>query len=296
MRRFVPWALLGLLGVGTVLGATLGATGSPGTVVPTPKAWVAGVLATTKSAGTAHLTLITVATSPNPTLRSTSSGRGAVDFAAKTFEVSTVEHGMQWSSTDGGPSHARRTTTHDAQIAIGRTVYFNFDPGGGLGNTWSKEPLRRDESNLGLSPVIGFGTILSPLSPPFTIVSVRDLGSAPVDGVPATRYLVFSQTEPACAKAARVNPWRGRTTIWVDAQGRLVQVRASEFFSGTFPASFVKKHPEVADQPLGPTTITNTMRLSQFGAPVHVTAPTVRKSQGSSVAILSTSSGVATCP
>jgi hypothetical protein len=92
VRRAVPWALVGLLGIGVALGAALGATESPSTVLvqavsPTQAEWVAHVLATTRAAGTAHLTFNEVTSSANPDLRGSSSGSGTVNFAVGTVRT-----------------------------------------------------------------------------------------------------------------------------------------------------------------------------------------------------------------
>ena len=96
MRRLVPWALVGLLGIGVALGAALGAADSPGTAQgqasATQAEWVAHVLATTRATGTAHLTFTEATASANPDLRNSSSGSGTVDFVAGTVRTTEVQH------------------------------------------------------------------------------------------------------------------------------------------------------------------------------------------------------------
>jgi hypothetical protein len=296
VRRLLPWALLALVGVGAGLGAALGQANAPGTtgssdlVGTAAQHWLSGVLAMTEAAGTAHLDYTGLGTSPNPLLRGTSTGSGVVDFAAGTFRTTETDRSMQWSSQDGGPEQAKAQTTSESDIAIGSTLYQSFGPGN-LPSGWMKTPGGRDKSELGLGSAGGAGFVLSGLTGPVTTVSVRALGPASVDGAPATRYLVPTEPRPICPDPGRRVPEES-TTVWVDNDGRLVQARDSLSISATFGASLRKKIPGLADVPLGPRTLTSTLRLSAFGAPVHVAAPALRPS-GSSVFSVGSSTAVA---
>jgi hypothetical protein len=284
VRHVVPWGLLLLIGVGAGLGAALGAAGSPGTagssVLAGPEAqqWLTGVLASTKAAGTAHLDSTSVATSPDPDLRQSGTGSGVVNFATRSFRVSETDHTLSWSSENGGPTHVQRETTTDGEIVIGRSDYENFGLPG-LRGSWTEQPVQRDEGELGFAFADGFGPVLSALTGPFTAVTVTRLGTATVIGTSTTRYLVQTQIGPSTGapcptrKGTRQKPLLGRTTVWVDDAGRLVQVRVHSYFSGKAPASFAKQNPSIADEPLGPITYTNTLRFSGFGAPVHIARP-----------------------
>lgn len=119
MRRSAPWALLLLIALGVGLGAALGAAGSPGTAGPSGEQWVARVLAATKAAGTAHLDDTQVSTSPDPDLRGSSAGTGAIDFATGSFQI-TADHEMEWSSDSGGPIHRHTETTSEGRSPSGR--------------------------------------------------------------------------------------------------------------------------------------------------------------------------------
>jgi hypothetical protein len=288
VRRVLPWALLLLIGVGTGLGALLGAANSPGTAGSAGSAvltgsraqrWLSGVLAATKAAGSAHLHYSLITTSPNQDLRGSGSGSGVVDFATRNFRVSETDHGIEVSSENGGPMRAQAETTTNAQIAIGRSVYENFGRPG-FEDNWTKLSIPRDEAALGLASAGGFGGLLSVLTGPFSAVDVSDLGTTVVSGEPATRYLVQVQVAPKCPRSQHPRTPPGRASVWVDAQGRLVQVRMTSSFSAKLPASFVKSNPEIAGQPLGPITLTSTLRFSAFGAAVHIEAPNLAKSHG----------------
>jgi hypothetical protein len=63
------------------------------------------------------------------------------------------------------------------------------------------------------------------------------------------------------------------STIWVDGNGRLVQARNSFTISAAFVASLRKEKLDLGDVPFGPRIFTSTLRLSAFGAPVHIAAP-----------------------
>ena len=121
------------------------------------------------------------------------------------------------------------------------------------------------------------------LSRPFAVVRVRNLGPASLDGTETTRYVVRTKlrhvcpkpaTKPGSAAAVLAAPTAQSTTMWVDGKGRLVQARSSSYNSGNIPAAILKSHPWVNDRPMGSTTTTTTVRLSAFGVPVTITAPT----------------------
>jgi hypothetical protein len=187
---------------------------------------------------------------------------------------------LSWSSENGGPTHVQHETTTDGEIVIGRSDYENFGLPG-FPDSWTEQPVQRDEGELGFAFADGFGLVLSALTGPFTAVTVTRLGMATVNGTSTTRYLVQTRigpsTEAICParKGTRQKPLLGRTTVWVDDAGRLVQVRAHSYFSGKIPASFAKQNPSIADEPLGPITYTSTLRFSGFGAPVHIARPTL---------------------
>lgn len=296
MRRLVPWALLLLIGVGAGVGAALGQVNAPETmdVSISPAPWVAGVLAATKAAGTAHLHFTGAAASPNPDLRGSASGSGVVDFATGSFRVSEEDHGIQWSSEDGGPLHRSPVIDREEQIAVGRTLYFAdlAVPDSWVSLTGGTRP-----GLLGLASVGGFGAALAPLTGAVKAIGVRDLGPTTVDGKPATRYLVQSEPTAICPKS---RPPKATTVVWVDDGGRMVQARFWFYFGGKFPKSPPRAAAGLHAPPEGPRTFTETIQLTAFGAPVRITAPTL--AAGSPELNLSTQSvsisgsSVARCP
>jgi len=201
-----------------------------------------------------------------------------VDFATGSFRVSETDRTVQWSSQNGGPTHAQSQTTTQEEIVIGRSDYVNFGVPG-FPDIWTKQSTQRNGGELRLGSSGVFGALLSALSGPFTALTVTPLGTAAVSGVSTTRYLVQTQVEPSTSspcparKGTRRKPLLGRATVWVDGAGRLVQVRVHSSIGGKVPASSVKQSPSIADEPLGSITSTGTLRFSGFGAPVHIARP-----------------------
>jgi hypothetical protein len=279
VRRVVPWVLVLLIGVGAGLGAVLGAADSPGTtgssvlVGPAAQQWLAGVLATTKAAGTAHLDSTSFTTSSNSGMGDSGAGSGVVDFAAGSYRVNETDRIVEPSPQNGGPT---QETIKVEQIVIGRSAYLNFGLPGLLPDFWTKQSTQRDRGELGLGSSEGFGALLSALGGPFTALTVTQLGTATVVGVSTTRYLAQTKVEPSTSSrcpARKEKPLLGRATVWVDGEGRLVQVRLQASFGGKVPASALKQNPSIADEATGPITSTRTLRLSGFGAPVHIVRP-----------------------
>jgi hypothetical protein len=63
--------------------------------------------------------------------------------------------------------------------------------------------------------------------------------------------------------------------MWVNGAGRLVQVRESFFSDLHPPAAFFRGQPGLARLMNGPTSTTATLHFSDFGAPLHISAPPV---------------------
>jgi hypothetical protein len=274
--------LILLIGIGAGLGAALGAAGSAGSSVlagAEAQQWLTGVLTTTEAAGTAHLDSTSVTTGPNSSLRDSGAGSGVVDFATGSYRVNETDRIAESSPQNGGPTSL---TTTVEEIVIGRSDYVNFGVPGFLPDFWTKQSTQRERGGLGLGSSAVFGPLLSALSGPFTALTVTRLGTATVGGVSATRYLAQTQLEPSTTSpcpARDGNPFLGRATVWVDGEGRLVQVRVQSSTGGKVPASGVKHNPSTADEPLGPITSTGTLRLSGFGAPVHVARPALDRAR-----------------
>ena len=282
MRRLVPLVLVGLLGLGVVAGAVIGAAGSPPpgppaqSSGPTPAEWVAHLLATTAEAGTAHFAYTHVTTSPVPDLRDTSSGSGVVDFGRSDVEVTEVDHQIEFEANGpGAATKAVPVTNTEEVIGIGSTVYRRLSvPLVSTFPSWIKQPIPWDvRGQLGLSTALNAAVALDALVGVDPVVGVRDEGPSAVDGVAATEYVVTT-APPACAstRAAAPKVDQRPSTVWVDGKGRLVQVRSSEY-DGGFPAAVLRRVPALARIPTGPSVTTATLTFSAFGIPVHVAAP-----------------------
>lgn len=152
---------------------------------------------------------------------------------------------------------------------------------------WSKQPGEGLAGDLGLASAGGATPALATLTGPVTVTSVRDLGPTLVDGAATTRYLIQSVPRPICpTRAGQPGLPTESAPIWVDGQGRLVEVRDSSSFSGKLPVAFFKATPALADRPMGPTTTINTLRFSAFAERVRVTPPAAIEGRSFSVVAL----------
>jgi hypothetical protein len=61
--------------------------------------------------------------------------------------------------------------------------------------------------------------------------------------------------------------------MWIDGQGRLVQVSNSLRIAYIRPFALPQQTPGEARLLKGRATLTATLRFSDFGSPVHITAP-----------------------
>lgn len=269
MRRVLPWALLVVLLVGAGVGAVVGQAATRPGPAPAAAQWIAGVVATTRAAGTAHFTDTSWTTSRVPALRGSSSGSGVVDFATGSVSATDVSHSYELSSTDGGPMRGSVVRNVTAVIAIGRSAWER------LGGSWAKSArLRPGDDPLDLVDAPGASVALDAISGAGPVVGIRPLGPATVGGVATTRYLVVRARPTPCdaAQAAALKDFTiGSTTLWVDGAGRLVQVQNALHIDITPPPPAL--HAYSSGFPTGAEVITTTVRLGDFGAPVHITAP-----------------------
>ena len=293
MRRFLPWALLGLLTVGVAAGAAVGQVQSPGV---TPAQWVDNVFAATAASGSAHLRFTSLTTTPDTVpLHTSIGGTGVVDFVTGSYQLTQRIGETVVPSVIGHTSPPRSQTFEIRMIAIGQNVYTEFGYPSPLrlpSTGWSKSRLPRNvNEGLGLGGDGGGALALSGL---FTdVTSVRVLGPGNVDGVAATRYSVTSAPLYVCDGHRTLSVQRvGPTTVWVDAQGRLLQARSLQSFGGGATSSGPVKPKRssngissVAGIAPGAETTSTSLTLSDFGAPVSVTAPPLSRDHGSSVSI-----------
>jgi hypothetical protein len=276
MRKLLPWSLLILLGLGTGLGAVVAVSSAPQL---SPATWVANVLSTTAASGSAHFTYTHVTNSPNRNERERLAGQGEVNFTNGNILVTEVDHGIEFVGGPVGPSHPEPSTSKVEEIGIGTTMYSEYFDDGPLA-TWTKlTHWRNPHSGLGILSIGNAGVALQGLVAGLTPVDrVRDLGPANLDGHPTTRYLVSNTAPRVCPSAHKsaITDTQSPSTLWIDPEGRLVQVEISFHESGQLPASALAKNPELAQIPMGPSTTTATLRLSDFGTPVRVSAPPAR--------------------
>ena len=273
MRRLIPWMLVGLVAVAGLVGALVGVAGHPSGAPAQPL--LSEIIAATRAVGTARFSYSSVTSSPNPLLRSISVGRGAVDF--RTDSMTTVERDRetQISQGDNGPSRRSTQTLVNDQIFIGRTFYTQFGMvSSHFPDRWVKGTFPK--ASFGVMGVFDevdpVGDLDGDLTTPGTKVEL--LGAGTLGGAAVTRYRVVL---PACAATSHTtgpHDTVGPIALWLDGEGRLVQIRNAMHL--TNPAEPFR----------GVSTITSTIRLSDFGAPVAVAAPKVIPEGEGAVAIL----------
>jgi hypothetical protein len=237
---------------------------------------VANLLRTTAAAGSAQFSYTHVTTSTNQELRGSLSGHGAVDFTSGSVEVTEVDHQVDYERTGNGPVRVVPTTTTNEDVAIGKVQYQRIGDIGPLGEWRTLSFPRASSADLGLQSASNAAVALDLLEGPEPIAAVRELGPATVGGVATTRYLVEYAPLHTCGTASPTTVLReGPSTIWVDGAGRLVQISDTERFDWRVPASLKSKFPSFTQLPTGVTTTTDTLRFSDFGGAVHITAPPV---------------------
>jgi hypothetical protein len=301
MRRFVPWALLGLLTVGAAAGVALGLANQPS---QTPEQFVADALSATARAGTLHFEIREVVTSSNRELRSSSTTSGVVDLTRGDPREDVVMRTTFPVLLPGGLGSPAPPIETVRSLTIGRSLYLGVTYGGMV--HWTKETLDRAAAPLLDLPV--FTTGISEL----TAASVQDLGPDLLWGRPTTKYAV-TVAPPAClgtkspiADALFQNPG----TVWIDSAGRIVQERS--VFRESFAPSPSHGHQSGSgstttrsggvvsvlpiESPVGTSTTVTTVRFTDFGAPVSIEAPTVRVQQFGNVGVSKGEAKSTPCP
>jgi hypothetical protein len=272
VRRLVPYALLGLLTVGTAAGIALGVANQPG---PTPAQWVAAALAATANAGTARFTIHMVASTPSkPGSADNLESSGAVitsgllDFTRHAMKVTTV-FPQAIDPTD--PDLLLPSDERSEEIAIGRTYYLSFSSG--TQQRWITETISPSTlavlNTQGISSLAVFDSGVAAILP---ATAVQNLGAATIGNQATTKYAVSLGSPPACsgrdAAALRLFDEIPRT-VWIDRFGRIVQERSVVREPVSQSSSDGRRSEEE-------NTSVTTLRLSHFGAPVSITAPQVR--------------------
>jgi len=255
----------------------------------TPTEWVTNLLATTARAGTVHFTSSSVTTSRSSAFAGRTVGSGDVDFRSRDVRATQVVHQTQFTSGPSGLSHPMRTATRIDVIGVGESVYQSFAPSGLTTLPWAKMSWHRDPSQeLGLASAGIASAPLDELGGTQRVVGVRALGATTVGGVATTRYEV--STAPVCTPrqgagrqghGSTLLDTVGPSYVWVDSQGRLVQIVGSERVSGHPPPALLQQSPSMALA--YPVTTTDTLRLSRFGAAVpRIRAPAILRLRYSS--------------
>jgi hypothetical protein len=260
VRRFLPWALVGLVAVAGLVGALVGVANQPSP--PATQLRVSEVVSTTRAAGTARFTYSSVAASRNPLLRSASFGEGSVDFADNS--VTTVEQSTSKGISQNGnaPSRQVSQTILNNQIWVDHTFFTQLDVGGQHSEMeWIKAKVPSGSSGLlgMLDEVDPIGFLDGELGIRGTKIEV--IGSELLDGMATTKYRVVVPTCNAPSATGSPQNVLGAIDLWLDSDGRLVQVR--DVLHSTNPIkSFA-----------GGSTTISTARLFDFGAPVTISAP-----------------------
>jgi hypothetical protein len=290
--------MLALLGLGVAGFAALGQAQSPGL---TPERWVQGVLAATAAAGSAHLHFSSVTTVSSPLPDSVTTGTGVVDFRRGSYRVTQLFRDRAKESTNGGPPRAVLQTWKEESIAIGQSIFTRLEePPPFPASGWAKARFPRSvHQALGLDAGTAAEQAMSGLALITPVTSVRMLGPGRVRGIATTRYVVTSEPLYVCGAhgdtvlVEQVGP----TTLWIDSQDRLLQVRAVQHLG-------VSAAPKVTQPSTGsgigiagaPTTTTTTLTFSGFGAPVTISAPQLGGgANGSSVVILKSKASSKPC-
>jgi hypothetical protein len=276
MRRSVPWALVGLVGVAGLVGAWFGVANQPST--PSTQLGMSEVIAATRAAGTARFAYSSVAVSRNPLLRSVSIGSGAVDF--RSGSVATVEgSSSRGISQDGNaPSRQVTQTMLNREIWVDHTFYTQLGVGGQhFAVGWIKAKLPA-----GFSGLLGMFDAVTPIGFLDGELGVRGtkvelLRSDILGGEATTKYRVVVPTCSTAPTTGSPQKVLGSIDLWLDGEGRLVQVR--DVLHTTDPV----------DPFAGRLTTISTARLFDFGAPVTISAPKVVPSGQGGVAFISLS-------
>jgi len=276
VRRAAPYLLVGLLVLGVAGAAALGVAQEGSVPVPMPAHWVAGVLATTEQAGTAHFSYTHLTRSPDPDLRAVLFGSGVVDFSTGAASVVEVDHDVTFTASGHQPLHPVPSVTTVDAIVVGGVLYQRIVvPGLLRASRFVKLPFPvLPRSQRGLELALNASVALDALRGPEPVAALHDLGPAVLDGIATTRYRVDYAPLTSCAPAhgTPATLTQPPSTVWVDGRGRLVQVRSTLRFAGRLP------HGAGTPSALGgftaaPTTTTATLTFSAFGEPVHIAAP-----------------------
>jgi hypothetical protein len=202
-----------------------------------------------EAAGTVHFEITSVQsqkTLPGQPAMATATSQftGDEQFDGHRTNVTSVTHG------------ADQTTSSVSVYVNGR----RFDRFGSSDPTWTEYPTRQTYPFLGITQLAG----LKGTDGPVAIV-----GRALIDGQPTTEYRISlpastttGTTKPGSAgqEAIAIHFAPSVLLAWIDSEGRVARTASTV----TFKSSAVVQ----------PTTVHTVANLSEFGAPVHIKAPT----------------------
>lgn len=275
-RALLSWTLLALfaaaiaigVGLGTAQGAVQGTGPGRGALT------LESVLEATVRAHSARFFDDEVMASPGR-LDLQSHGTGSIAFA--TGDGTDVESTRSWQtqSPSGGPTASGFVTQTTAQRTVAGVEY-SLSGRASAFNSWSVAGHDRARGVAALMSLLA-QTAQVEFSGAGVTGSTRLVaaGQSALGTVPTTVYRLESRAPSGpCASAPPSTAALPTTLLWVDAQGRLRQVRSS--WSYTFPVgAFATLGLPTSLLPSGPIVVRATVRLGSFGSPVRVTAPPV---------------------
>lgn len=231
--------------------ATTAGSGQPSAAAPSASGGAdAGVIAAASqklaAAKTAKFALAVAVKSGGKSEKITS--KGVQNFPAKQAQAVTTIQG----------------TSVETRI-LGGATYTKLPPGAGAPKSkpWVKVVSSAGGTGNLSDPTGSLAVLKAGLGP------VRELGTAQVAGVPTTRYATSldvtkaAGTVPALKQLQGLGVTRVPVQVWIDKQGRLRQLSES-IDAPKFP---------VSQTATAPATIAVTITYSDFGVPVHITAP-----------------------
>jgi hypothetical protein len=259
VRRALPWALVGLVGAGTALGAGVG-LGMQG--VPTLSR-LSQVLHATESAGTARFTVTERTTSTSPGLRSDFSESGEINFETGDFDVTTIDpsSGSRAGSAGGSERSEMRiiATQHSLRV---------FEKGAGIGSfgsRWAKDnlspgPQEKAELYRSFGPFAGLD-----VSGSSRLTRLENVGPLDLRDDATTEYRLRQATCQSKTTGGSFRVSSTPTSIWVDSEGRWVQ--------GESTVTIRARTSTRSGTTNSRSTTTITDRLFDFGTRVNVTVP-----------------------
>ena len=191
----------------------------------------------------------------------------------RTGAARVTESSLETTVTGIGPRARSSTVPQTTElIMVGSTTYLRL---GGPGVTaWVRSGLpRATRTSLGLGGALNAAVALSGVTGPEPVASVQEVGRATVGGVPTTAYRV-TDVPPTLCPGQRTSDAdsfdQSSSTLWLDGQGRIVEVRTVFRSDLRIPKAYRSAFPDMAT---GPSTTVATLRFRDFGAPVTIAAP-----------------------